>query len=104
MAKIVEIQLGRLRKLLAERKIELKVDEQATTWLANTGYDPVYGARPLKRVIQKNLQDPLAQKILAGEIKDGETVKVGVRSGALTLNGERVETAAAPKPSLRLLN
>src|SRR6185369_16138563 len=103
MAKIVEIQLVRLKKLLVERKIELKLDEAATTWLANTGYDPVYGARPLKRVIQKNLQDPLAQKILAGEIKDGETVKVSVRGGALTINGERVESAAA-KPSLRLLN
>ncbi len=103
MAKIVEIQLVRLKKLLVERKIDLKLDETATTWLANTGYDPVYGARPLKRVIQKNLQDPLAQKILAGEIKDGETVKVSVRGGALTINGERVESAAA-KPSLRLLN
>jgi ATP-dependent Clp protease ATP-binding subunit ClpB len=104
MTKIVEIQLGRLRKLLAERKLELTLDETATAWLANTGYDPVYGARPLKRVIQKNLQDPLAQKILAGEIKDGETVTVSVRAGALTLNGERVESPAAPKPSLRLLN
>jgi ATP-dependent Clp protease ATP-binding subunit ClpB len=104
MTKIVEIQLGRLKKLLAERKLELKLDEAATAWLANTGYDPVYGARPLKRVIQKNLQDPLAQKILAGEIKDGETVKISVRAGALTINGERVETPAAPKPSLRLLN
>jgi ATP-dependent Clp protease ATP-binding subunit ClpB len=104
MTKIVEIQLGRLKKLLVERKLDLVLDEAATTWLANTGYDPVYGARPLKRVIQKNLQDPLAQKILAGEIKDGETVKVSVRAGALTLNGERVETAAVPKPSLRLLN
>ncbi|MFO0990199.1 MAG: ATP-dependent chaperone ClpB [Alphaproteobacteria bacterium] len=104
MAKIVEIQLGRLRKLLAERKIDLALDEAATAWLANTGYDPVYGARPLKRVIQKNLQDPLAQKILAGEIKDGEAVMVSVRGGALTLNGERVESPAAPKPSLRLLN
>ncbi len=104
MSKIVEIQLGRLKKLLVERKIELTLDETATAWLANTGYDPVYGARPLKRVIQKNLQDPLAQKILAGEIKDGETVKVSVRAGALTLNGERVESPTAPKPSLRLLN
>ncbi len=104
MAKIVEIQLGRLRKLLAERKIELHLDETATAWLANTGYDAVYGARPLKRVIQKNLQDPLAQKILAGEIKDGESVKVSVRAGGLTINGERVETATVPKPSLRLLN
>jgi ATP-dependent Clp protease ATP-binding subunit ClpB len=93
-----------LRKLLAERKIALKLDEQATAWLANTGYDAVYGARPLKRVIQKNLQDPLAQQILAGAIKDGATVAVAVRGGALTLNGERVETAAAAKPNLRLLN
>jgi len=104
MTKIVEIQLGRLRKLLAERKIELTLDEQATVWLGNTGYDPVYGARPLKRVIQKHLQDPLAQKILAGEIKDGDTVAVSVRAGALTLNGERVEAGGGPKPNLRLLN
>ena len=104
IAKIVEIQLAHLRKLLAERKIELKLDEAATAWLANTGYDPVYGARPLKRVIQKNLQDPLAQKILAGEIKDGDTATVAIRGGALTINGERIDTAAVPKPNLRLLN
>ncbi|MCW5773042.1 MAG: ATP-dependent chaperone ClpB [Rhodospirillaceae bacterium] len=104
MAKIVEIQLGRLRKLLAERKIDLTLDETATAWLANTGYDPVYGARPLKRVIQKNLQDPLAQKILAGEIKDGDTVAVSVRAGTLTLNGERIDAEGAAKPNLRLLN
>jgi ATP-dependent Clp protease ATP-binding subunit ClpB len=76
MAAIVEIQLVRLRKLLTERKIELKLDESAVKWLAEKGYDPAYGARPLKRVIQKQLQDPLAEKILQGEVRDGDLVKI----------------------------
>src|SRR5207245_10736672 len=76
MKGIVAIQLERLRKLLADRKITLEVDTAASVWLANTGYDPVYGARPLKRVIQRELQTPLAQKILEGEIRDGDTVQV----------------------------
>ena len=75
---IVDIQLGILAKRLAPRGITLEVDEAAQTWLADRGYDPVYGARPLKRVIQKNVQDPLAEKLLAGEVLDGETVPVGV--------------------------
>ncbi len=104
MAKIVEIQLRHLRKLLADRKIELKVDETAMTWLANTGYDPAYGARPLKRVIQKNLQDPLAGRILSGEIKDGDTVTVGVQSGTLTIDGERIDLDRPAKPSLRVVH
>jgi ATP-dependent Clp protease ATP-binding subunit ClpB len=78
MAAIVEIQLERLRKLLADRKITLELDRMATEWLANEGYDPVYGARPLKRVIQRSLQNPLAGAILEGRVKDGETVRVGV--------------------------
>jgi ATP-dependent Clp protease ATP-binding subunit ClpB len=81
MKKIVDIQLGHLQKHLADRKIVLDIDEKAKTWLANTGYDPVYGARPLKRVIQRQLQNPLATMLLSGAIKDGETV--GVR-GAYT--------------------
>ncbi|CEJ10571.1 ATP-dependent chaperone ClpB [Phreatobacter sp. AB_2022a] len=76
MTAIVEIQLKRLQKLLDERKIVLDLDGKAKAWLADKGYDPAYGARPLKRVIQKWLQDPLAEKLLGGEIKDGDTVKV----------------------------
>ena len=84
---VVEIQLRRLEKLLADRKIVLTLDEKARAWLANAGYDPVYGARPLKRVIQKAVQDPLAQLILKGEIKDGDPVEVSAGEHGLTLNG-----------------
>ena len=76
MKAIVTIQLERLQKLLTDRKITLTVDNKAKEWLAEIGYDPVYGARPLKRVIQRQLQNPLAEMILAGRIADGETVKV----------------------------
>jgi ATP-dependent Clp protease ATP-binding subunit ClpB len=76
MTGIVEIQLRQLQKLLAERKITLQVDEEAERWLAEAGYDPVYGARPLKRVIQRELQNPLALEILEGRIRDGDTVLV----------------------------
>ncbi|MBS7696670.1 MULTISPECIES: ATP-dependent chaperone ClpB [unclassified Chelatococcus] len=76
MGAIVDIQLKRLAKLLEERKITLELDESAREWLADKGYDPAYGARPLKRVIQKNVQDPLAELILAGSIRDGETVPI----------------------------
>ncbi len=86
MASIVDIQMKRLQKLLAERKITLELDDTARTWLANKGYDPIYGARPLKRVIQKQVQDPLAELILEGRIKDGDKVKISVRDGRLTLN------------------
>ena len=72
----------------------LELDEQGRTWLANKGYDPVYGARPLKRVIQAHVQNPLADLILAGKVHDGDTVRIGVRDGALTLNGEAVKAAA----------
>jgi len=88
MGAIVDIQLQRLRKLLAERKIELELDDKARDWLADKGYDPAYGARPLKRVIQKAVQDPLAGKILAGEITDGETVHVSAADGELTFAAE----------------
>ncbi len=94
MAAIVDIQIARLQKLLAERKLTLGLDEQARTWLANRGYDPTYGARPLKRVIQKWVQDPLAEQILAGRIKDGDSVKLTVRDGTLVVNGEPVKAAA----------
>jgi ATP-dependent Clp protease ATP-binding subunit ClpB len=76
MAAIVDIQLSRLRQLLADRKITLELDDAARQWLANAGYDPVYGARPLKRVIQRELQNPLATRILEGRIRDGDTVHV----------------------------
>ena len=94
MGKIVDIQVGRLQKLLADRKIKIELDDKARTWLANRGYDPAYGARPLKRVIQRNVQDPLAEQILAGRVKDGDTVRVGVREGEIALNGEPVKAAA----------
>ena len=90
MAAIVGIQLGRLRKLLADRHIAIDLDERAIAWLGNAGYDPAFGARPLKRVIQKNLQDPLAAQILEGRIADGATVKVTVDNGALSIDGEAV--------------
>ena len=76
MKGIVEIQLRHLQKLLADRKITLDIDGAAEAWLADKGYDPVYGARPLKRVIQRELQNPLAQQILEGRIPDGSTVHV----------------------------
>ena len=94
MTKIVDIQIARLQKLLVDRKIKIEVDEQAKTWLANRGYDPAYGARPLKRVIQRHVQDPLAEQILAGGVKDGDTVHVSVRDGDLTINGWPVKAAA----------
>ena len=95
MQDIVEIQLGRLRKLLSDRKIDLEFDNKALQWLANRGYDPVYGARPLKRVIQRSLQNPLATQILEGRVKDGDTVKVSVEGGELSVGGQRVLSEAA---------
>ncbi|MCJ2133767.1 ATP-dependent chaperone ClpB [Methylobacterium sp. J-026] len=94
MGAIVEIQLGRLQKLLDDRKITLTVDEEAKTWLADKGYDPAYGARPLKRVIQKTVQDPLAELVLSGKVHDGETVPVtvgpmGLMIGDVTVGAER---------------
>jgi ATP-dependent Clp protease ATP-binding subunit ClpB len=95
MTAIVAIQLDRLRDILADRKIAIEVDERALAWLANTGYDPVYGARPLKRVIQKHIQNPLANLILQGSIKDGESVSVTAQDGGLAINGKVFEAAAA---------
>jgi ATP-dependent Clp protease ATP-binding subunit ClpB len=94
MGEIVDIQMSRLQKLLADRKITIELDDQGRSWLANRGYDPAYGARPLKRVIQRHVQNPLAEQILAGRIKDGETVKITVRDGNLALNGEPAKAAA----------
>lgn len=85
MAPIVEIQVKRVQKLLKDRKIELALSEKAKAWLGRVGYDPVYGARPLKRAIQRYLQDPLADKLLRGEIPDGSVVKVEEGDGQLKL-------------------
>ena len=85
MAEIVAIQLRRLEALLAERKITLEVDEEARRWLAEAGYDPVYGARPLKRVIQRELQNPLALELLEGRIRDGDVVRVSASALGLLL-------------------
>jgi ATP-dependent Clp protease ATP-binding subunit ClpB len=84
---IVDIQIARLSKLLADRKMEIELSDTARTWLADKGYDPVYGARPLKRVIQKSLQDPLARQLLEGRLHDGDIVKVDTEADSLTLNG-----------------
>jgi len=100
MTGVVEIQLARLRKMLAERKITLDLDAPAIAWLAEAGYDPVYGARPLKRVIQRELQNPLAKLILEGRVKDADTVRVGVGSKGLTLeSGEITPTVRARRAS-----
>ena len=94
MGSIVDIQMQRLGKLLEERKIELKLDAKARDWLAEKGYDPAYGARPLKRVIQKSVQDPLAELILSGKVKDGETVAVSANKQGVTFNGQLAQQAA----------
>ncbi len=88
MAPIVDIQVARVQKLLADRKITLDLTEAASRWLGRVGYDPVYGARPLKRAVQRYLQDPLAEKLLAGEVPDGSTVKVDEGDGALNISVE----------------
>lgn len=90
MAKIVEIQMHRLDALLADRKIELDLDDSARAWLANEGYDPVYGARPLKRVIQRSLQNPLAELILQGTVHDGQKVTISTDGEQLLINGQKV--------------
>jgi len=97
MTGIVDIQLRRLQKRLTSRKITLELDEDAKTWLADEGYDPVYGARPLKRVIQKALQDPLAEALLAGDILDGSTVPVTAGAERLVI-GERVGASNRERP------
>ena len=103
MDKIVDIQIGRLDKLLADRKIAVTLDEKARHWLGNAGYDPVYGARPLKRVIQRRLQDPLAQLILEGKISEGAEVKVSAGKAGLIVHGQEFaahadELADVPPP------
>jgi ATP-dependent Clp protease ATP-binding subunit ClpB len=88
MDKIVDIQIERLSHLLADRKIDIRLDDKARHWLGDAGYDPVYGARPLKRVIQRRLQDPLAQLILEGKVGEGDTVTVSASKTGLSLNGQ----------------
>jgi ATP-dependent Clp protease ATP-binding subunit ClpB len=85
LVKIVDIQLADLRQRLAERKITLTLDEAALKHLADQGFDPAFGARPLKRVIQNELADPLALKILNGELHEGSELKVSAKDGALVL-------------------
>ena len=98
MTHIVDIQLERLRKLLEDRKISIDLDDAALRWLADTGYDPVYGARPLKRVIQRSLQNPLANQILEGSILDGSHVTVTAEDGKLIINGK----PSAPSSEVRI--
>ena len=108
MGRIVEIQFGRLQRLLDDRKIVLTLDESARNWLAEKGWDPAYGARPLKRMIQRYVQDPLAEMVLAGSVRDGDRIEISASSGGLTFNGQPPHTAeitqfdrAVPK---RMLN
>jgi ATP-dependent Clp protease ATP-binding subunit ClpB len=93
MKGIVDIQLARLQKLLDDRKITLDIDDKAREWLAETGYDPVYGARPLKRVIQRTLQNPLAEMVLAGRVSEGDTVHVSADVGGLAIAGAVAQAA-----------
>ena len=97
MAGIVEIQMGRLLRRLAARKIQLELDDGARVWLADEGYDPVFGARPLKRVIQRALQNPLAEMLLAGDVADGDSVSVSAGSDGLII-GDRVGGSNRPRP------
>jgi ATP-dependent Clp protease ATP-binding subunit ClpB len=93
LAAIVDIQLRRLEQRLAERHIQLVVTDAARKLLAHRGWDPVYGARPLKRAIQRMIQDPLAMMLLEGKFSDSDTVEVDVRNGELTFNKAKVATA-----------
>jgi ATP-dependent Clp protease ATP-binding subunit ClpB len=98
MGGIVDIQLSRLIKRLSKQNISLEMDDAAKTWLADEGYDPVFGARPLKRVMQRALQDQLAEMLLSGDIGDGDTVAVSAGAGGL-LVGDRVSTLNRQPPS-----
>ena len=104
MGRIVDIQMRRLLKLLADRKITLTLDDKARDWLAAKGWDPAYGARPLKRAIQRALQDPLAEMILSGRIHDGENVAVSATDAGLTFNGQlaKIDSEMPPVPKSKL--
>src|SRR5262249_36542299 len=93
ITRIVDIQMARLSKLLEDRKITIGLEASARAWLADKGWDPAYGARPLKRVIQKSVQDPLAELILSGRIKDGEKVVISATKQGLSFNGKVAEAA-----------
>ena len=95
MKGIVDIQLGNLLALLADRGVELTLDAAARDWLANAGYDPIYGARPLKRIIQRYLQNNLATMLLEGAIEDGARVMVSAGANGLEINGKTVSAEAA---------
>jgi ATP-dependent Clp protease ATP-binding subunit ClpB len=97
MGGIVEIQLSRLERRLADRGVSLELDAAARQWLADEGYDPVFGARPLKRVIQRSLQDRLAEMILGGEVRDGDVVRVSAGADGL-LVGDRVSSSSREAP------
>ena len=90
MEGIVKVQLGRLERLLADRRMAIALDGAAMAWLGDHGYDPVYGARPLKRVIQKSLVDPIARKLLSGELADGAVIEVGASGDGLEIGRARV--------------
>ncbi len=99
MASIVTIQLRRLQARLAERKMTLNIDASGLAWLAEQGYDPVYGARPLKRVIQRSLENPLANLLLEGKIKDGDTIPVTTQGGHLVVMGQTLPPAPTNYPA-----
>jgi ATP-dependent Clp protease ATP-binding subunit ClpB len=86
LAHIVDLQLALLEKRLAVRRITISVTDAARAWLAETGYDPAYGARPLRRLIQTAIGDPLARMLIAGEVADGGAVTVDVGDGGLVLS------------------
>ena len=103
MAQIVEIQLGRLEARLIGRKITLELDDNARKWLADEGYDPVFGARPLKRVMQRHLQDPLAEMILSGDLMDGTTVSISSGAEGLII-GDRVSASRRQRPEAAVVH
>ena len=103
MAGIVDIQLGLLMKRLASREIKLDLTDSAHKWLADEGYDPVFGARPLKRVIQRAVQDPLAEMILAGDVLDGATVHISAGPDGLIV-GDRVSKTQRPQPDKTIVH
>ncbi|PWE16792.1 ATP-dependent chaperone ClpB [Marinicauda salina] len=96
MTAIVDIQVARLAELLEDRRMTIELDAAAREWLAKKGYDPAYGARPLKRVIQKELQDPIARLILEGDLEDGDKIRVSTEAGLLTVNGKPVGRDSRP--------
>ena len=97
MSAIVDIQLNKLAKRLNARNIKIDLDSSSKAWLANEGYDPVFGARPLKRVIQNAIQNPIAEMLLSGDIDDNDTVHVIVGSDGLIV-GDRVGTSGVSPP------